>query len=49
MILEGEALEGLLVTLNPETKCQLRYLIKSFEEEETLGVFGQAEVIYFGR
>ena len=38
MLFENNALEDLLETLNPETKYQLRYLIKAFEEEETFGM-----------
>jgi hypothetical protein len=42
MLYEKDALGDLLETLNSETKYQLRYLIKAFEEEETFGMPGQA-------
>jgi hypothetical protein len=42
MLFEKDAFEDLLETLDSETKYQLRYLIKDFEEEETFGMPGQA-------
>ena len=42
MLYEKDALGDLLETLDSETKYQLRYLIKAFEEEETFGMPSQA-------
>lgn len=42
MLYEEDALDDLLETLDSETKYQLSYLIKAFEEVETFGMPGQA-------
>ena len=41
MLFEKDALEDLLETLDSETKYQLRYLIKAFEEEDAFGMPSQ--------